>query len=48
MPPISKPPIALSDMEILALVAYLQSLGGEPAVTATTRLKQAGAPEAKP
>jgi mono/diheme cytochrome c family protein len=42
MPAINKPPIALSDAEILAVIAYLQSLGGEPTVTMKTRLKYAG------
>lgn len=37
MPPIGKPPIGLSDGEILAVIAYLQSLGGEPTVTLETR-----------
>jgi mono/diheme cytochrome c family protein len=38
MPQIDKPPIGLTDQEILAVIAYLQSLGGEPTVTlATTR-----------
>jgi cytochrome c oxidase subunit 2 len=41
MPPIGKPPIGLSDAEMLAVIAYLQSLGGEPTVTGTTRLKYA-------
>jgi mono/diheme cytochrome c family protein len=33
MPKIDKPPIALNDQEILAVIAYLQSLGGAPTVT---------------
>jgi hypothetical protein len=38
MPQINKPPIGLTDQEILAVIAFLQSLGGEPSVTmATTR-----------
>lgn len=41
MPAISKPPIGLSDQEILAVIAYLQSLGGEPTVDLKTRLKYA-------
>ncbi len=41
MPPINKAPIGLSDQEILAVIAYLQSLGGEPTVTLQTHLKQA-------
>lgn len=36
MPVISRPPIALSDNEILAVIAYLQSLGGTPSVTMDT------------
>lgn len=42
MPQINKAPIALSDGEILAVIAYLQSLGGEPTVTMKTKLKYAG------
>ena len=38
MPQIDKPPIALSDDEILAVVAFLQTLGGEPTVTMATKL----------
>ena len=37
MPPINKPPIGLSDQEILCVIAYLQSLGGTPTVTLQTR-----------
>jgi hypothetical protein len=36
MPPINKPPIGLSDKEILCVIAYLQSLGGTPTVTLRT------------
>lgn len=36
MPPINKPPIGLTDDEILAVIAYLQSLGGNPTVTMQT------------
>jgi mono/diheme cytochrome c family protein len=47
MPTINKPPIGLSDQEILAVIAYLQSLGGTPTVTLGTHLKYAtGAPAA--
>lgn len=43
MPEISKPPIGLSDDEILAVIAYLQSLGGTTTVTMQTKLPwQAG------
>ena len=37
MPPINKPPISLSDQEILCVIAYLQSLGGTPTVTLQTK-----------
>ena len=36
MPVINKPPIGLNDQEILAVIAYLQSLGGTPTVTMQT------------
>jgi hypothetical protein len=36
MPAINKPPIGLSDPEILCVIAYLQSLGGTPTVTLQT------------
>lgn len=43
MPAINKPPIALTDDEILAVIAYLQSLGGTTTVTMATKLPwQAG------
>lgn len=42
MPPTSKPPIGLTDQEILAVIAYLQSLGGEATVTMQTKTKFAG------
>jgi len=38
MPVISKPPIGLTDEEILAVIAYLQSLGGTTTVTMNTKL----------
>jgi hypothetical protein len=37
MPPINKPPIGLSDQEILCVIAYLQSLGGTSTVTLQTK-----------
>jgi mono/diheme cytochrome c family protein len=37
MPRIARPPIGLSDEEILCVIAWLQSLGGEPTVTLQTR-----------
>lgn len=43
MPVIHKPPIGLTDDEILAVIAYLQSLGGTTTVTMQTKLPwQAG------
>jgi hypothetical protein len=36
MPPINRPPIGLTDQEILCVIAYLQSLGGTPTVTLQT------------
>lgn len=42
MPAISSPPISLSDDEILAVIAYLQSLGGEATVTLDTELRWQG------
>jgi mono/diheme cytochrome c family protein len=49
MPAIGRPPIALSDDEILTVIAYLQSLGGTPTVTMDTELRwqgQSPAPDA--
>jgi mono/diheme cytochrome c family protein len=42
MPTINKSPIGLSDQEILVVIAYLQSLGGETTVTMKTHLKYMG------
>jgi mono/diheme cytochrome c family protein len=39
MPQINKPPIGLTDQEILCVIAYLQSLGGTPTVTLQTTHK---------
>src|SRR3954452_8185727 len=36
MPVINKPPIGLTDQEILCVIAYLQTLGGTPTVTLPT------------
>jgi mono/diheme cytochrome c family protein len=46
MPEINKPPIGLSDQEILTVIAYLQTLGGTPTVTLQTghRYYTPGAP----
>jgi len=43
MPEINKPPIGLTDQEILCVIAYLQSLGGTPTVTLQTTHKYRGA-----
>src|SRR3954462_11958734 len=49
MPTINKPPIGLTDQEILCVIAYLQSLGGTPTVTLqTTHRYLAAAPGAAP
>ncbi|HEX2253918.1 MAG TPA: cytochrome c [Thermoanaerobaculia bacterium] len=45
MPAIDKPPIALSDDEIKAVVAYLQTLGGEATITMATQLPFAAGAE---
>ncbi|MCP3980157.1 MAG: cytochrome c [bacterium] len=42
MPVINKPPIGLNDQEIVAVIAYLQSLGGTPTVTLDTTLGDMG------
>lgn len=39
MPQIDKPPIGLTDPEILAVIAFLQTLGGEATVTMETNLR---------
>lgn len=36
MPKIDKPPIGLTDQEIVAVLSYLQSLGGTPSLTLET------------
>ena len=36
MPPVNQPPIALTDQEILCVIAALQTLGGTPTVTMKT------------
>jgi hypothetical protein len=38
MPVINKPPIGLSDQEILTVIAYLQSLGGKVTVTMSSKV----------
>jgi len=47
MPVINKPPIGLTDQEILSVIAYLQSLGGTPTVTLETTHHYRGAPTAR-
>ena len=42
MPPINKPPIGLTDQEILCVMAFLQSLGGTPSITLQTSHKDPG------
>jgi hypothetical protein len=42
MPVINKPPIGLTDQEILCVMAYLQSLGGTPTVTLQTTHRYVG------
>ena len=37
MPPVNRPPIGLTDQEILCVIAYLQTLGGTPTVTLQTK-----------
>ena len=44
MPAINKPPIGLTDQEILCVIAYLQSLGGTPTVTLQTSHRYYAAP----
>ena len=42
MPAVGKPPIGLTDQEILAVIAYLQTLGGTATVTMETQLVYTG------
>ena len=46
MPTINRPPIGLTDQEILTVIAYLQSLGGTPSVTMQTSHRYYAAPAA--
>jgi hypothetical protein len=46
MPAINRPPVDLTDEEILCVIAYLQSLGGTPTVTLQTSHSYYTAPEA--
>ncbi len=42
MPEINKPPIGLTDGEVLSVIAYLQTLGGEATVTMDTKTAYTG------
>jgi cytochrome c5 len=42
MPVINKPPIGLTDVEIIAVISYLQTLGGEATVTIETKFVYTG------
>ena len=42
MPAVNKPPIGLTDQEILCVIAFLQSKGGKPSVDMNTKLKYQG------
>jgi hypothetical protein len=48
MPTINKPPIGLTDQEILCVIAFLQTLGGTPTVTLQTSHHYYTAPGAAP
>jgi len=48
MPTINRPPIGLTDQEILCVIAYLQSLGGTPTVTLQTAHNYYTPPAAAP
>jgi mono/diheme cytochrome c family protein len=48
MPPAHRPPIGLTDQEILSVIAHLQSLGGTPTVTLQTTHRYNAAPGATP
>jgi hypothetical protein len=48
MPVINKPPIGLTDQEILCVIAYLQTLGGTPTVTLQSSHRYYTAPGATP
>jgi len=48
MPVINRPPIGLTDQEILCVIAYLQSLGGTPTVTLQTAHRYYTPPAATP
>jgi len=42
MPTINKPPVGLSDEELHAVIAWLQSQGGESTITLKDKLEYCG------
>jgi cytochrome c len=44
MPTINKPPVGLSEQELHAVIAWLQSQGGEPTITLDAKLPYCGGP----
>jgi hypothetical protein len=42
MPTINKPPVGLSDEELHAVIAWLESQGGEPTITLKDKLPYCG------
>ena len=44
MPTINKPPVGLSDEELHAVIAWLESQGGEPTITLKDKLPYCGGP----
>jgi len=48
MPEIDKPPVGLTDDEILAVISYLQTLGGTPTLTVGMSMPYSGGSEATP
>jgi hypothetical protein len=42
MPTINKPPVGLSDEELHAVIAWLESQGGEPTITLKEKLPYCG------
>lgn len=48
MPPANKPPVSLNEMELLAVVAFLQSLGGAVTITREDLPPEVRAEAAKP
>ncbi len=46
MPEVNKPPIDLTDAEVLSVIAYLQTLGGEATVTMETKTAYTGGGDA--